>query len=199
VTHPQPCTPASPSRVAGWSSRRAGSQQLHMPPPAPPRVLRLPGQTSLEGGTTTPPTEAPTASPADAITLYKQFVSMGLQARFSLKYNAGYEEIHLFCRFPEPSVARHQHPAPHRHRRRNYHRNRGKLATHSTSAETEPFVCTPPPCLQRRESPSPLDRAASSTAPLPAKSPSPSAPPPAKKTRKRRCELEPLRANKDDS
>jgi hypothetical protein len=36
--------------------------------------------------------EAPAASPDDAITLYKQYVSIGLQAQFSLKHNAGYEE-----------------------------------------------------------------------------------------------------------
>jgi hypothetical protein len=200
VTHPQPCTPASPSRVVGWSSRQAGSQQLHTPPPCTPSRAAPTWADIARGGNNNPThQEAPSASPADAITLYKQYVSMGLQARFSLKYNAGYEEIHLFCRFPKPSVARHQHPARHRQRRRNHHCNRGKPATCSTSAQTEPLICTPPARLQRHASPSHLDRAASSTAPPPAKFPCPSVPPPAKKTRKRRCELELLRANEVDS
>jgi hypothetical protein len=35
VTLSQPCPPASPSGIIGWSSRRAGSQQVHSPPMPP--------------------------------------------------------------------------------------------------------------------------------------------------------------------
>jgi hypothetical protein len=55
---------------------------------------------------------------------------MGLQARFSVKSNAGYEEICLSCRFPEPSAARLRNPIGHHHHR--------KLDTRTESAQTEP-------------------------------------------------------------
>ncbi len=121
---------------------------------------------------------------------------MGLQARFSIRNTAGYEEINLSCRFPELPAAR-SHPPRRRHRKRNRQRDRDKPTLRSISAQTEPLVHTTPPHHRRHVSPSPLAQAAL-TSPPPEKSPSPSAPPPAKKTRKRRCELELLRSCDDD-
>jgi hypothetical protein len=199
VVYTQPCPPASPSGVPGRLSRRVGLQQLNTPPPCTPShtapswadVARWEIYTSTYQ-------EAPAASIADAIALYKRYVSIGLQARFSVRSYACYEEICLSCRFLEPPATRSRNPTWHRHRRRNRHRNRGKPDTRTVSAQTEPSVCATPPRLDRRASPSPLEQA-TSTAPPPAQSSSPSAPPPAKKTRKRRCEVQLLQTTDDDA
>jgi hypothetical protein len=198
VVYTQPCPPASPSGVAGRLSRRVGWQQLNTPPPCTPSHT-APSWADVARGEIYISTyqEAPTLSIADAIALFKRYVSIGLQARFSVRSNAG-EEICLSCRFPEPPATRSRNPTRHRHRRRNRHRNRGKLDTRTVSAQTEPSVCTTPPRLDRRASPSPQEQATSAVPP-PAQSSSPSAPPPAKKTCKRRCEVELLRTTDDDA
>jgi hypothetical protein len=199
VVYTQPCPPASPSGVAGRLSRRVGSQQLNTPPPCTPSHT-APSWADVARGEihTSTHQEAPAASIADAIALYKRYVSIGLQARFSVRSNASYEEICLSCRFPEPPATRSRNPIRHRHCRRNRHRNRGKPDTCTVSAQTEPFVCATPPRLDRRASPSPQEQA-TSAAPQPAQSSSPSTPPPAKKTRKRRCKVELLRTTGDDA
>jgi hypothetical protein len=89
ATHPQPCPPASPSGVVGRSSWRAGTQQLYSPPlRAPSRTV--PTWASVARGENLTQQEAPatSTSPSEAIALY----------------TAGYEEISLFCRFPDPSA-----------------------------------------------------------------------------------------------
>ncbi len=135
--------------------------------------------------------EAPATSPADAITLYKRYIAMGFQVRFLTKSNGGYEDITLFCRFPVSSVASNKPSQPphsrRRQHRRNCPRNRGKPATCTTSAQTKPLASTSPSRLLCTASPPPLGQTSS-----------PTAPPPEKKTRKRRCELELLRDDDND-
>ncbi len=95
----QPCPPASPSGVAGWSSGRAGSQQVHSllhcslsrTAPTWADIVRRDDFTQQE---------AHAASPDNAVALYKRYVALGYQARFSVKSSAGYQEVSLFCRFP---------------------------------------------------------------------------------------------------
>jgi hypothetical protein len=55
---------------------------------------------------TASPTTAPvTASPDDAIALYKLYIATGLQERFTVKNTDGGEEITIFCRFPNLPAA----------------------------------------------------------------------------------------------
>jgi hypothetical protein len=175
----QPCPPASPSGVAGWSSQRAGLQQVHSPLHCSPSRT-APTWADIVRGEDSTQQEAPAASPDDAIALYKQYVALGYQACFSVKSSAGYQEVSLFCRFPVLPAARclssHPHTNRRRQRQRNRQRNRSKPATRSTSAQTEPLTSTQPPRPHCPASPSP-----------PAQAFSPIAPPPAKRTRKRRC------------
>jgi hypothetical protein len=77
--------------------------------PTPPRTVPTWASVARGGNLTQQDftqQEAPAvaATPSDAIALYKRYVVMGYQARFSIKNNAGYEEINLFCRFPNPSA-----------------------------------------------------------------------------------------------
>jgi hypothetical protein len=145
VAYTQPCPPASPSGVVGWSSRRAGSQQLNTPPPCnPSHNVPTWADIARGGNFTSTPQEAPAASTADAIALYKRYVSMGLQARISVKHNAGYEEICLSCRFPEPSAARQQHAT--RHRQRQQHQSISTVSTIPVAPplfRISPFIALP--------------------------------------------------------
>jgi hypothetical protein len=127
VTSPQPSPPASPSGVAGWSRRLAGPQQhSDLPHPSTPSRTAPTWDDIARGGTpNTTHQEAPAASPADTIALYKRYTSMGLRARFSIRNTAGYEEINLTCRFPELPAAR-SHPPRRHHRKRNRQRDRDK-------------------------------------------------------------------------
>jgi hypothetical protein len=100
----------------------------------------------------------------------------------------------LSCRFPVPSAVSCLSSQPvfnrRRHRRRNRQRFRGMPATQTNSAQTEPlepFASTLPPRLHR---PAP--------SPPPTQATSPTAPPPIKRPRKRRCELELLRGKDND-
>jgi hypothetical protein len=181
VTPPQPCPPASSSGIVGRSIRQAGPQQLHMPPHSTPSRTVPTWADIARGGISTH--QATATSPADAIALCKRYVTMGFQARFLIKSNAGHEDIILFCRFPASLVASHIPTQPTRSRR-NRPLNCGKPTTCSPSVQTEPSACTSPSHPHRTASPPPLTQAAS-----------PTAPPPAKKMRKCRCELELL---KDD-
>jgi hypothetical protein len=119
--------------------------------------------------------------------LYKWFVAAGLQARLSVKNTAGGEEIVLFCRFPGPSAASTVSSRSLHSRRRAGRRNRYKPATCSTGAQTEPVSNTPPIRQHCTAPPS-----------TPVQPSSPTAPPPVKRTCKRRCELDLLRGTEDD-
>jgi hypothetical protein len=169
---PQPCPPVSPPGVVGCSSWRPGPQQLHSAPHCSPSHTAPTWADIARGGNlSSSHYEAPATPTADAIALYKPFVSMGLQARFSIRSSAGYVE---------PSAMRH-------HSTQRRQRNHSKPATRVASAQTEPFVNTPPPHLHRRASTTLLAQATSPTAQLPAK-----------KTRKRRCKVELLTGSDDD-
>ncbi len=186
MTLSQPCPPTSPSGVAGRSSRRAGSQQVHSPLQCSPSRT-APTWADIVRGDDFTQQKAPAALPDDAIALYKRYVALDYQARFSVKSSAGYQEVSLFCCFPVLPAASCLSSHPHTNRRcqcrRNCHRNHRKAATHTISAQTKPPASTRlPPRPHRPASPSP-----------PAQACSPTAPPPAKRTQKRRCELELLR------
>ncbi len=158
--------------VEGWSSRQARPQQLHLTPHCTLSRTALTWAEIARGGNSTHQ-EAPTTSPADAITLYKRYVTMGFQARFSIKSNAGYEDITLFCCLPVSSVASNKPSQPPRscrcQRQRNHPRNRDKPATCTTSAQTEPLASMSPSRLLCTASPPPLGQTSSPTAPPPAK------------------------------
>jgi hypothetical protein len=102
--NPQPCPPASPSGVVGRSSRLAGSQQIHSPPCCSPRSCTASNWADVVRGVDFTHQEAPAASSADVIALYKRYAALGYQARFSVKSGAGYKEVSLSCHFPVPSA-----------------------------------------------------------------------------------------------
>jgi hypothetical protein len=118
VTPTHPCPPASLPGVVGRSSRRAGPQQLHSAPHcSPSRTAPTWADIARWGNLSSTHQEAPATPTADAIALYKRFVSMGLQAIFSIRGSAGYEEVNLFCHFLEPSAVRHHSTQRHQCRR----------------------------------------------------------------------------------
>jgi hypothetical protein len=113
-----------------------------------------------------------TSSPAiiDFMSLYDICVSSGHVARISVNHQPGYQDVTLHCRFPTQPTA-----ANNRKRRRR----RPRCPSAATTA------CAP------------LVPAATST-PTPAETPPPISPP-AKRLRKRRCEVELLREGNEDS
>jgi hypothetical protein len=184
-----------PSGVAGWSSRRAGSQQLNTPPPATPRVLRLPGQISLEGRTSPPPTKRPPQLPQVMPSLSISDMSPWAYRHDTLSNTmpATKKSVSLAtshnCQLQDTSI---------------------QQGIANVNETTSVVVASRIPVqvalkqshlyAQRRQaSPSPSDQAASLTTPPLTKPSSPSAPPLAKKTRKRRCEAELLRSSDEDS
>jgi hypothetical protein len=50
--------------------------------------------------------EAPTITPADIIVIYQRCAAAGIQARFSVKNLAGFEEVCLTCRFIDTATPR---------------------------------------------------------------------------------------------
>jgi hypothetical protein len=96
-SYPQPCPPASPSGVEGKSRRPAGSQQIHPPPRCSPPSRTAPTWAEVARGVDFTHQEAPAASSANVITLYKRYSALGLQASFSVKSGAVYEEASLSC------------------------------------------------------------------------------------------------------
>ncbi len=171
---PQPCPPASPSGDEGRSSRPAGSQQIHPPP-----RCSTPSHTALTWAEVTRGVdfthqEAPAASSADVIALYKQYAALEFQASFSVKSGAGYEEASISCRLPIPSAVSCLSSQPLSNRRcqrwRNHRRFCGKPATRTNRAQTEPlepFAITLPPHLHRPAPSLPPAQAASPAAPPP--------------------------------
>ncbi len=82
-------------------------------------------------------TAAPTAAaaPFDAMALCRRYVVMGFRVHFSIKNNAGCEEICLFCRFPDPTAASSSLTRPPPSRRCQRRRNRGKPTTCTSSTK----------------------------------------------------------------
>jgi hypothetical protein len=157
---PQPHPPTSPSGVIGWSSWHAGTQQLNLPPPplsAPPShtvptwasvargenptLQEAPAATAAPSAATAAPsaaTTAPsaaTAAPSDAMALCRCCVVMGFRAHFSIKNNAGCEEICLFCRFLDPAAASSSLTRPPPSRRHQRWRNCVKITTCTSSTQ----------------------------------------------------------------
>jgi hypothetical protein len=159
LTPPQPSHPPFPSRVVGRSSQRARSQLLHSPHHCT-HSRTAPTWADIVRGENFTQQEASAASPAETIALYKRYIAMGFQWRFSVNSSASYKEVSLFCRFLVLLAASYHSTQPlpnRRHQRRRHHqRNRGKPATCSASVQTEWFASTPPPCLHRPASPPPL-------------------------------------------
>jgi hypothetical protein len=128
---------------------------------------------------TTSPSQQPPVLAADFTALYDRCLASGLKARVVFSHAAGQQILTVSCSFPvtaETSVATGRHRRRHRHRRR-----RGRAATDAPdaparttpSATAPPVVSTPQPVILT-QSPG-------------------TAPPPVKKPRKRRNEVELLR------
>jgi hypothetical protein len=147
-------------------------QQLILSPPrAPSRVA--PTWADIARGVTCTQREAPSITPVDIIAIYQCCAAEGVQARFSVINLAGFEEVCLTCRFIDTATP-HAHPARRCQRQRRRHRR--KPASSSTSSQTELIKAMPTSRLHSLASPTSLARTTS-----------PTAPPPAKKTQKRRC------------
>jgi hypothetical protein len=101
--------PATHSRLPLWGRRPVESTCRDASAGLAPSTRTVPTWASVaRGGNLTQQDftqqEAPAvaATPSDAIALYKRYVAMGYRACFSIKNITGYEEINLFCRFPDP-------------------------------------------------------------------------------------------------
>jgi hypothetical protein len=133
--------------------------------------------------------------PADVITLYKQCVTSGLLASFTVRNCAGYEEANFCCCFPsqylhlECTHLTFLTPltpveSPHSHHQLSWPED-------GTPQRPDEYRLLPPPQLL---APPPHPNVPSSQI----QTPSPMAPPPSKKAMKRQCELELLRVDELD-
>jgi hypothetical protein len=144
-------------------------QRLNSPPPCAPS-RRVPTWADIVRGKPCTQREAPAVSPAEIIAIYQCCAAAGVQAHFSVKNLAGFQEGCLICRFTDTAAPR---PPPARRPQRLWRRNRGKPASSSITIQIEPVIAT---LTSRPHHPaSPLSLA---------RTPSPTAPPPAKNTRK---------------
>jgi hypothetical protein len=151
----------------------------HNPPRAPTwaSVVRGEGTCAVENSR---PLQQPAVTVADFSALYDKCSASGLKARMVFSHAAGRQMLSIMCTFP--ALAEIADVAG---KRRRHHRRRRRRGRAATAAPGLP------------------DRAATSTAattagPTPYQSPD-SAPPPLKKLRKRRNEVELLRDCDDNS
>jgi hypothetical protein len=178
VTPPQPRPPASPSGVAGWSSRRARTQQLNSPPLRAPSSRTVPTWASVaRGGNLTQQEAPPQLQHLPTLSASTSVMSLWVSER------AFPSRIKL-----DPSATSSPPTRPLPTRRRQRRQNRSKPATCTSSTQTEASTYMSPPRTHPPTSP-----------PTSVHALSPSVLPPAKKTRKRRCELELLREMEDDT
>jgi hypothetical protein len=178
-----PRLPSSPSLagVAGRAVRRVETRPTSSLPARDPLSRAAPSWASVvrDGGIARLP---PSVTRSDFLALYERCVEARLQARISIRHQAGSQDITISCRIISSSMDANA-PADGRRRRRRRRRARTGT-TFATNA--------PRPDLMSDQPPSPV--APSPVVPSP---PSASATsPPAKRTRKatkRRCEVELLR------
>jgi hypothetical protein len=202
TTHRAPHHLASPTcRVAGEPAVPAGDQLTHPrpynSPCAPTWASVVRGEGSRTVKSTRPP-QQPAVIAADFTALYDRCLASGFKARVVFSYAAGRQTLSVSCIYPAPAeTAAAAGKRCRRHRRR---RRRGRVAaatpvvpartTPSTAVIADasmPHPATPalppeialPPTHSARPTPSP-------------ESPD-NAPPPVKKPRKRRNEIELLR------
>jgi hypothetical protein len=184
-----PRLPSSPSLagVAGRAVRRVENRPTSSLPARDPLSRAAPSWASVvrDGGVARLP---PSVNRSDFLALYERCVDAKLQARISIRHQAGSQDITISCRIissPTDAIA----PAVGRRRRRR--RRRAQTgATFATNAPRPDLMSDQPP--SSRGAPSPV--APSSVVPTPPSATAAS--PPAKRTRKatkRRCEVELLR------
>jgi hypothetical protein len=132
------------------------------------------------------PVQQPAVIAADFLALYNRCLASGLKARLNFSHSAGHQVLTVSCNLPEPAV---NLAAAGKRRRRHRRRQRRARAAIASARVSTPPTATP-------AAPTPA-------APSPAVGPCPlspeTAPPPVKRTRKRRNELELLRDWDEDT
>jgi hypothetical protein len=211
-----PGHPASPSTGVVGEPARQGGCQLTNPSPRPPTSLASPTWASVvRGGVATcvgvpaspkPPQSCTISAPclrassisrveggstrlgdpaADFLALYYHCTANGFEARLKLNHHAAHHEFIILCRLPAPSTSTRTDRK--RRRCRRHRRRHGPAA--SPSEDMQPPAPSPVQETQPSAVPSTLPEPTTSSTPPPLTIPSPDvAHPPAKRSRKRRCE-----------
>jgi hypothetical protein len=168
--------------VAGEQAVLAGSELTHTRPNNLPCTPTLASVVRGEGSRlvkTTPPLQQPAVIAADFTTLYDRCLASGLKARDVFSHAAGRQTLTVSCIFPAPAETTAAAGKRRRHHRRRRRRGRAATAALDVPARaTSPTAAPPAASTPQPEMPTLLPEIA---------------PPPMKKPRKWRNEVELLR------